>query len=87
MTRAIYGTLSALVIGCSALSFDDEPVRTSARKGPAAGTLIMVQMLDAAKVAAIAELTLLEVKLLAPSSRELPPGLTAALASGAEPDS
>jgi signal transduction histidine kinase len=61
-----------------------QTVLTSARKGPAAGTLIMAQMLDAAKVAAIAELTLLEVKLLAPASRELPPGLAGALASGAD---
>jgi signal transduction histidine kinase len=61
-----------------------QTVLTSARKGPAAGTLIMAQMLDAAKVAAIAELTLLDVKLLAPASRELPPGLADALASGLE---
>lgn len=32
--RSAVLALSALLIGCSALSFDDEPVRTSARKGP-----------------------------------------------------
>ncbi len=32
--RSAVLALSALVIGCSALSFDDEPVRTSVRKGP-----------------------------------------------------
>lgn len=61
-----------------------QTVLTSARKGPAAGTLIMAQMLDAAKVAAIAELTLLDVKLLTPASRELPPGLADTLASGVD---
>ena len=61
-----------------------QTVLTSARKGPAAGTLIMAQMLDAAKVAAIAELTLLDVQLLAPASPELPPGLADTLASGAD---
>ncbi|BAH74910.1 sensor histidine kinase [Solidesulfovibrio magneticus] len=61
-----------------------QTVLTSARQGPAAGTLIMAQMLDVAKVAAIAELTLLDVKLLPLTSQELPPGLTDALA--ADPD-
>jgi signal transduction histidine kinase len=59
-----------------------QTVLTSTREGPPAGTLLMAQILDAAKVQAIAELTLLEVNLLLPASRELPPGMAGALAVG-----
>ncbi|WP_043633455.1 sensor histidine kinase [Desulfovibrio sp. TomC] len=71
--------------------FDGQPclvaaqtVLTNAREGPPAGTLLMAQILDAAKVQAISELTLLDVALLPPTSRELPQGLRAQLDAGQE---
>jgi len=62
-----------------------QTVLTSARTGPPAGTLVMLQMLDANKVRAISELTLLDVRLLRLNSPDLPPGLLAAAAAGQEP--
>ncbi|WP_075353106.1 CHASE4 domain-containing protein [Desulfovibrio sp. DV] len=59
-----------------------QTVLTSSREGPPAGTLLMGQILDAAKVQAISELTLLDVGLLLPASRELPPGLAGKLTAG-----
>lgn len=45
----------------------------------------MVQILDASKVQAISELTLLDMKLLPLDSRALPPGLAGAVATDQEP--
>ncbi|MHC1789924.1 sensor histidine kinase [Solidesulfovibrio sp.] len=59
-----------------------QTVLTSAREGPPAGTLIMGQMLDADTVRALSELTLLDVRLLPLTGRDLPPGLAGRLAAG-----
>lgn len=57
-------------------------VLTSTREGPPVGTLLMGQLLDADKVQAISELTLLDVRLLRPTSHDLPPGLAGRIAAG-----
>jgi len=57
-------------------------VLTSAREGPPAGALVMAQLLDAGKVRAISELTLLDVRLLPLAGADLPPGLAGRIAAG-----